>query len=135
MLQRRALVVWLLIILAETVHGVLRQIFLVPVVGDLPARQIGVIVGSLIILAIALAFSRWLGARTLREQLVVGVAWIALTLAFEFALGAVLGLTPERMLQDYDFTRGGFMALGLLFMLWAPALSARLRGRQPRSAA
>lgn len=135
MLQRRALVVWLLIILAETVHGVLRQIFLVPVVGDLPARQIGVIVGSLIVLAIALAFSRWLDARTLREQLVVGAAWVALTLAFELALGAVLGLTPERMLQDYDFTRGGFMALGLLFMLWAPALAARLRGRQPRSAA
>ena len=127
--QRRALIVWFVIILAETAHGVLRQLFLVPVVGDLRARQIGVFVGSVIILAVALAFSRWLGARTLREQLVVGSAWVALTLAFELALGAVLGYSPERMLEDYDFARGGFMVLGLLFMLWAPALAALLRGR------
>jgi hypothetical protein len=128
MLQRRALVVWLVIILAETLHGVLRQLFLVPIVGDMRARQIGVLVGSLVILSIALAFSRWLGARSLREQLLVGSAWGALTLAFELALGAVLGLSPQRMLEDYDLSRGGFMALGLLFMLWAPALAARLRG-------
>ena len=134
MLQRRALVVWLVIILAETAHGVLRQLFLAPIVGDLLARQIGVLIGSLIILAVALAFSRWLGARTLREQLVVGAAWVALTLAFELALGAVLGLSPERMLEDYDFGRGGFMVLGLLFMLWAPAVAARLRGGSQPSA-
>ena len=34
MLWIRALVVWLLIIAAETVHGILRNLFLVPVVGD-----------------------------------------------------------------------------------------------------
>jgi hypothetical protein len=128
MLQRRALVVWLVIILAETVHGVLRQLFLVPIVGDLHARQIGVLVGSLIILAVALMFSPWLGARTLREQLVVGSAWVALTVVFELALGAVLGLSLQRMLEDYDFSRGGFMAFGLLFMLCAPLAAARLRG-------
>jgi hypothetical protein len=128
MLQRRALVVWLVIILAESVHGVLRQLFLVPLVGDLRARQIGVLVGSLIILAIALMFSRLLGARTLREQFVVGFAWVALTLAFELALGAVLGFSPQRMLEDYDLSRGGLMTFGLLFMLSAPAVAARLRG-------
>ena len=34
MLWIRALVVWLLTIAAETVHGILRNLFLVPVVGD-----------------------------------------------------------------------------------------------------
>jgi hypothetical protein len=121
---RRALVVWLVIILAETVHGVLRQLLLLPLVGDLVARQIGVLVGSLIIFAVALAFSGWLDARTIREQLFVGLAWVALTVAFEFALGASLGATLERMLEDYDPARGGFMALGLLFMLLAPVLAA-----------
>jgi hypothetical protein len=128
MLQRRALVVWFVIILAETVHGVLRQLFLVPIVGDLRARQIGVLVGSLIILAVALLFSRWLGARTLRAQLLVGSAWVALTLAFELALGAALGLSLQRLLEDYDFSRGGLMVLGMLVMLLAPAVAARLRG-------
>jgi len=123
----RALAAWVLIIVAETVHGVLRQWLLVPVVGDLRARQIGVLIGSAIIFAIAWALARWIDARTLRAQLAVGAVWIVLTVCFEYALGRLLGLTTERILADYDFTRGGFMLFGLALMLVAPALAARAR--------
>jgi hypothetical protein len=126
-LLRRALVVWLVIIAAETVHGVLRELFLKPLVGDLRARQIGVAVGSLIVFAIALAFSRWLGAQSVHRQLRVGLLWVVLTLAFEAGLGMLLGLPAERLLADYDFTAGGFMALGLAAMLLSPWLAARIR--------
>ena len=37
MLLIRAFFVWLVIIAAETVHGILRGVQLVPIVGDLPA--------------------------------------------------------------------------------------------------
>jgi hypothetical protein len=123
----RALAAWGFIIAAETVHGVLRQWLLVPIVGDLRARQIGVLIGSAIIFAIAWALARWLGARTLRGQLAVGLFWVVLTVVFEFALGAFLGLPRERMLADYNPAEGGFMAFGLLFMLIAPALAVRAR--------
>ena len=124
---RRTLVVWIVIILAESVHGVLRHLFLTPIVGELPARQIGVLVGSLIVFAIALACSRWLGARTLGAQLCVGVVWVVLTIAFEVGLGTLLGLSRERILVDYEVAQGGFMAFGLLFMLLTPALAAFIR--------
>jgi hypothetical protein len=123
----RALAAWVLIIVAETVHGGLRQWLLVPVVGDLRARQIGVLIGAAIIFAIAWLLARWLGARTLRGQFAIGLFWVVLTVAFELALGALLGLTRERMLADYDPALGGFMAFGLLFMLLAPALATRAR--------
>jgi len=124
---RRALVAWVLIIVAETVHGMLRQWLLVPVVGDLRARQIGVLIGSAIIFAIAWALARWIDARTLRVQLAVGAVWVVLTLGFEYTLGRLLGLPTERMLADYDVARGGFMLFGLAFMLVALALAARVR--------
>ncbi len=127
MMWRRALIVWFVIIAAETVHGILRQFFLTPIVGDLTARQIGVLIGSVLILVLAVAFSRWLGARKLRDQLAVGFAWVTLTVAFEVGLGVLLGLASERMVADYDPAQGGFMAFGLLFMLLAPALAARVR--------
>jgi hypothetical protein len=41
----RAFLVWLVIIASETVHGILRGILLLPLVGDFPARQIGVLGG------------------------------------------------------------------------------------------
>jgi hypothetical protein len=127
MIWRRALVVWLVVIAAETVHGILRQLFLAPIVGDLAARQIGVVVGSFIIFIIAFVSVRWLNARTLHEQLGVGALWVVLTVVFELALGTLLGLTRERMLADYDLTAGGFMAFGLLFLLLSPVLAARAR--------
>lgn len=124
----RTLTVWLLIIVAETIHGVLRGLFLVPVVGDLRARQIGVVIGSLIILAIVIASIRWIGAKTRRELLAVGALWLALTLAFEFLFGRyVAGASWQRLLSDYDPTRGGFLALGMVVLALSPLIAGKLR--------
>lgn len=54
----RGLVAWLPIILAETVHGTLRTPYVAPVIGDLPARRLGVLSGTLIIFLVGLALSR-----------------------------------------------------------------------------
>ena len=125
----RAFLVWLIIIAAETVHGILRGVLLVPIVGDLPARQIGVLIGSLLIFGVACLFIRWIAARTMPQLLGVGLMWSVLTALFEIGLGRlVLGLPWERMTEDYDLTRGGFMGPGLLFMAAAPWLAAWLRG-------
>jgi hypothetical protein len=128
----RALAAWLMIVVAESIHGTLRQLLLAPVVGDLPARQVGVLVGSLIVYVIAWLSIRWIGARTFAEQFRVGLAWVVLIAAFEFGLGAVLGYTRERMLADYDLGQGGYMGFGLLFLLFAPGLAAIARDSADR---
>ena len=59
---------------------------------------------------------------------------MVLTVSFEVGLGRlVLGLPWERITEDYDVTRGGFLGFGLVFMLGSPLLAARLRGRKPAS--
>jgi hypothetical protein len=123
----RALAAWLLIVAAESVHGTIRQLWVAPAIGDIPARQLGVLTGSLIILAVACLTIRWIGARTMGEQLRIGLLWVVLIVAFEFALGTLLGYSRERMLSDYNPAAGGLMGAGLLFMLWAPVLAARVR--------
>ncbi|OIO70143.1 MAG: hypothetical protein AUJ57_08595 [Zetaproteobacteria bacterium CG1_02_53_45] len=124
----KALVVWVLIVLAESVHGIIRQLYIAPLTGDMPARQLGVFIGSAIIFAIAWGSVRWINARSFREQFMVGLLWAVLIVLFEFSLGAALGSSQQRMLSDYNMAEGGLMPLGLLFMLFAPALAARLRG-------
>lgn len=127
----RAFAVWLIVIAAESVHGILRGILLLPLVGDLPARQIGVLIGSLLIFGMACLFIRWIATRTTLQLLGVGLLWVVLTVLFEIGLGRlVLGLPWERITEDYDVTRGGFMGVGLLLMAAAPLLAARLRGRK-----
>jgi hypothetical protein len=124
---RRATLVWMLIILAETVHGTAREIFIAPVLGDLRARQLGIPVACVIVFVIAWASARWMGAATRQVQLLVGAYWAVLTLTFEILLGRAIGLAWPRIFSDYDPTRGGFMLLGLAFMVFAPMLAATLR--------
>ncbi len=124
---KRIFAVWLIIVIAETIHGVFRQLLIVPLIGDFPARQLGVLVGSVIILIIAILSARWLALNSIRQQLWVGTIWVALMLSFEITLGMMLGLSRERLFEDYNIIEGGFMGLGLLLLFLAPYLGARLR--------
>jgi len=124
----RALLVWLVLIAAETVHGILRAVALVPLVGEFRSNQIGVFTGSAIILVIAYLTIRWIGATQRSELLTVGAIWLALTVAFEVLFGRfVVGLSWERIAADFDLPRGGLMPLGLLLLLFAPMIAGRLR--------
>ena len=124
----RVIVVWLVIILVESVHGTLRQLFLASAIGDLSARRISVFTGTALIFLVALLFRRWLNLTDTRRLLLVGALWVALTILFEVGLGRlVLGYSWSRIAQDYDLHRGGLMGLGLIAMLFIPLAAARLR--------
>ena len=128
------LIVWLAIISAETVHGVLRALFLEPSVGDFRTRRIGVLVGAALILLIAHLFSPWLRARSAGTLPGTGLAWVALTAAFEAALGRLaLNLSWERIFSDYDVSPGGLMGFGPVSLALAPLIAARLRAKTVRS--
>ncbi len=122
---KRACYVWLLIAVAESVHGTLRRLFLVSRIGELLSHQIGVAVGSAIIFTIAWLCIRWLGPGSLKQQLQVGALWVVLTLIFEFTLGYFFGYSLERILSDYNIAKGGLMVFGVLLMLISPALAAK----------
>jgi apolipoprotein N-acyltransferase len=132
----RGFAVWLVMMAAETLHGTLRTLLLAPQIGDFPARQVGVPIGSLLIFGIAYLFVRWVRAVTTARLLAVGLEWVALTVLSEVALGRLaLGLPWERLAEDYDPSRGGLMGLGLLVMAVSPLLAVKLRSRTEGTAA
>ncbi len=91
----------LILIVAEIIHGILRAIALVPMVGEFRSNQFGVFTGSAIILVISYPTIRWVGAKRIRELLLVGFIWLALTIGFEFLFGRfVVGLSWERITSD-----------------------------------
>jgi len=126
---RRTLLTWMLIAVAEALHGTLRVRYLNRLVGDRRARQIGVFTGSAIILAIAWACVPLIGAVGRTELLAVGALWLALMLAFDIAFGRwVFKASWQRIGAEFDLRRGGLLGLGMLFVLFAPLLAAKLRG-------
>lgn len=98
MVYLRGLAIWVVIVLAESLHGTARRLLLEPYTGDFRARQIAVFTGAAIILAIALLSVRWLRANGTFELVGVGLLWLRLTVAFELLLGrAVLKYSWERI--------------------------------------
>jgi hypothetical protein len=123
----RGLVVWMIILAVETVHGIFRRILMEPVLGDLRARQISVLTGSIQIFIITMIFVRWLKATRAIDLVIVGAVWVVLTVAFEICLGRfVIGMTWDAIAADYDISRGGLMLFGLLAMLLAPLAAGKM---------
>jgi hypothetical protein len=123
----RALVVWLLMMVIETIHGVLRNRFLVPVIGDVGSRQIGVLIGSALILGVAIMTIGWIRPPSERALLGIGALWLTLTLAFEFGLGRALGRPWAAMLSDYDLSRGGLLSIGMVVLALSPWIAEHVR--------
>jgi hypothetical protein len=123
----KALLVWLFIALAETIHGILRVKLLNPRVGDKRSRQLAVITGSLIILLIGWISVAWINPRSNADSLLVGGIWLGLMLAFDFALGRLfMRASWERLLADFDIGKGGYLAFGMTTLFLTPLLIAGL---------
>lgn len=124
----RAAVVWVIIALAETLHGILRVRFLNRRLGAHRANQIGVLSGSALILAIGWLLVPWIAPGSARECLAAGAVWLCLMLVFEFGVGHwYFGRPWQRLAEEFDFRKGGFLGFGMTVLFFTPLIIARTR--------
>src|SRR5260370_869679 len=94
-------------------------------------RQIGVFIGSALILLVAYLFVGWLRASDTTSLMLVGLLWLVLTVAFEFGFGHfVFGRSWESLGEDYNLPKGSLLPIGLVVLMLSPWIAARLRGRK-----
>ena len=123
----KAFVVWIGILAMAVANGALREGVLIPILGSaLGLIASGLILSTLIVAAACLALP-WIGARRAPEMVVIGVGWLALTLAFEISFGLLRGESPAQLLEAYTFTGGNIWPLVLLVTAAAPYVAARVR--------
>jgi hypothetical protein len=123
----RAVLAWALIAALETMQGIARTLWLVPLLGDQRARQLALVVALAISFGVAWLTARWLRAPGARRKLAVGAIWMALMVAFDVAVGRAFGLPWERILADFDPRQGGLLGLAMAPIVVAPWLAARWR--------
>ncbi len=123
----RGLLVFIGIMAAETVHGVLRGLFLVPRVGEEMASWLGWPVGMGIVLLISYLSIGWTGLRARKELLRLGAVWAVLTVAFEVMIGSLRGMGAAELLAALN-PLTGTIAYSAAVMLFVPLIAARLRG-------
>lgn len=125
----RGLLVWLLIMLLETAHGMLRGVFLVPRIGADEAGRVGWPVAALLVLAIAAMTLRWTGLTGRASLLRLGAVWAALTVMFELLIGALRGLDSEELVAALNPLTGSIVWSAAV-MLIAPLAASALRGKR-----
>lgn len=126
--MKRGLTVWLLIMLIETLHGVLRGLFLTPRVGEEMASRIGWPVGLALVFGVSLLAIRWTGIAGIAPLLRLGAVWAVLTVAFELLIGAARGLNEAQLIAALD-PRTGSIAYSAAVMLLTPLAADWLRRR------
>ena len=124
----RAVAIWLTLIAVESIHGVARRLLLEPQLGDLPARQVSVLTGAVLIGVVFWFTLKWLGPQPGWRWWEMGLLWLTVTLAFEIGLGRAAGMSWDRIASDFDPRRGGFLAFGMLVILLAPRVLAERLG-------
>jgi len=124
----RAVLIWCALLVIASINGVGREAVLIPRLGDLAGRAVSTIALSVLIIILTWISIGWIAPRSSRQAWMVGVIWVALTLAFEFLAGHyVFHNSWRRLLEDYNVLRGRLWILVLVITLVSPRICVGLR--------
>ncbi len=127
----KALAVWMAILLMAVANGVFREKTLIPRLGKTPGLVLSGLLLCLLILVVTCFALPWLHLQHPSQAIGIGLGWLALTLAFEFALGRFQGKSWSSILAAYTCKDGNLWPLVLLLTAAAPYIAARYMGLQP----
>ena len=113
----------------ETLHGIVRTVWLVPRLGKERALKLSAFSGSLLALLVCCYFVPGLGLDRLPEQLLLGGLLAAFMASFDIAMGLLLMRKPFRKVAtDFDPRSGNWLLFGLVALVFMPALAMAIAG-------
>jgi hypothetical protein len=125
--QTKQVLAWTALPFAAVANGALRDFTYGKRMGEAASHSLAVApLAAVVRLWAGLVARRW-PLRSRRSALGVGLAWLGLTLVFEFGLGKARGVPVDEMFADYDVRRGRLWPLALLAVVAAPLLAYRRR--------
>jgi hypothetical protein len=129
MLFLKAFGVWLVMLVAAFVNGAIREILIVPRVGEQVGHIIGVVVFSGAIFGITYVFITTLAPLSSSTLFAMGLFWLVLSLLFEFGFFHYVMHEPwEKLLADYNLFRGRLLIVVWLTTLFSPLICGKLLG-------
>ena len=127
----RALIIWFALLVVAVANGGFREAVLIPRFAPLTGHVVSTVMLCAGILIVTYVAVPWIRPGSLRGTIAIGLAWLALTLAFEFGFGRARGKPWAELLADYDGLKGRIWVLVLITTAVAPYLAARARGLLP----
>ena len=127
----KSLLVWVCFIPAAILNGGLREYVLDEAVGEQWALPLsGIILSACIFLLTWLLLPVTVKALPAKDSLRIGICWVFLTIAFEFASGLAGGSTITELLAAYNPLTGNLWLLVLAATLLSPTAVRKITGRR-----
>ena len=121
--------IWLLLIALAMLNGIVREKYLVPLLGQQIALPVSGIFLSAMIFVVTFVLLPFLGTLKPSQYWLVGGMWLCITVLFEFIFGRyAMGQSWEKLLDAYNVLEGNLWVLVLLITALSPYLAAKLRG-------
>ena len=125
----KASTIWAAFIPIAILNGALREKGLLPLLGQRLALPLSGISCSILFFLLTCFTLPWLGQLKPGQYRLIGIAWLTMTVAFEFLFGRLVAHKPwGELLQAYNPTSGNLWLLVLLTIAVSPWLAARRRG-------
>jgi catechol 1,2-dioxygenase len=120
--------IWASFIPIAILNGLLREKCLVPLFGPRPGLALSGVCGSVLFFLLTYFTLRWFGPLDSSSYWMIGLAWLLMTVSFEFIFGhLVAGKSWQELFKAYDLTTGNLWVLVLLVVAISPPAAARLR--------
>jgi len=125
----KTITIWAAFIPIAILNGLLREKCLVPLLGQRLALPLSGISCTIFFFLLTYYTLPWLGQLRSGHYRLIGIAWLVMTVAFEFLFGRLVVHKPwGELLQAYDPTSGNLWLPVLATIAVSPYLTARLRG-------
>ena len=127
----KSLLVWVCFIPAAILNGGLREHVLAGAIGEKWALPLsGIILSACIFLITWFLLPRTVKVLSAKDSLRIGICWVFLTIAFEFASGLAGGNTIKELLAAYNPLTGNLWLIVLVTTLLSPAAVRKITGRR-----
>lgn len=107
----------------ETLHGIVRTVWLARKVGKARAIKVSALSGTVLAFLVCWAMVPGIGLQGVSQHLMLGVFLAAFMAAFDIVLGKwVMRFKWPRIWQDFNPANGNYLSFGLLALVFIPAL-------------
>lgn len=114
---------WLLMAVLAVLNGIFREVLLIPRIGSYPGHVLSTGFLVVAILGVSFLFFRTIAPDYTQVQLlVIGAAWVVMTVGFEFLVGYAEGTPVSVTLGQYNVLAGQVWIAVPLTLLVAPLL-------------
>jgi hypothetical protein len=100
----------------------IRQLVFVKYMSELRAQQLSTLTLILLCSVYTWFVFPYMKVQNIKQSLLIGLVWVALTILFEFSLGRLTNRSWSALLQDYNFISGRIWLIFLLSLFLLPYL-------------